>query len=82
MGAIDAAASDSSESAYAVGVVIDWLVMVAGAVGSIYVLINARRLADRPRRGTEWRPSRRVWLFVAALLLLAAFGALLNLVGV
>lgn len=81
MGGVDSGASALSEGAYVVGVVIDWVVMVAGAVGSIYVLTNARRLADRPRRSTEWRPPRRVWLVVAAMLLLAAIGALLNLTG-
>lgn len=63
------------------GVVFDWVVVVAGVVGSIYVFVNARRLADRPRRGTEWRPSRRVYLLLAAMLLFVAIGSLLDLTG-
>jgi hypothetical protein len=58
----------------------DWVLLVAGAAGSVYVFCNARRLADRPRRGTEWRPSYRVWLLVAGSLLFIAVGAVVDLV--
>ena len=58
----------------------DWVLLVAGAAGSVYVFSNARRLADRPRRGTEWKPSYRAWLLVAASLLFIAVGAVVDLV--
>jgi cytochrome c oxidase assembly factor CtaG len=59
----------------------DWVLLVAGVVGSAYVVFNARRLASRPRRGTAWNPSYRAWLLGAAALLLIAVGALIDLVG-
>jgi len=61
--------------------VFDWVLLVVGVAGAAFVLFNARRLGDRPRRGTEWRPSYRGWLVVAGALILIAVGALMNLVS-
>ena len=43
------------------GSVIDWLLLVIGVIGFVYVVAHARKLADRPRRRTELRPLRRAW---------------------
>jgi hypothetical protein len=59
----------------------DWVLLVAGLAGSVYVFSNARRLAGRPRRGTAWRPSYRSWLLAAAAMLLIAAGAVIDLIG-
>jgi hypothetical protein len=59
----------------------DWVLLVAGLAGSLYVFSNARRLANRPRRGTEWKPSYRSWLLAAAAMLLIAVGAAIDLLG-
>jgi hypothetical protein len=48
---------------------------------AIYLLTNAEQLAVRPRRGTAARPSKRVLLGVSATCLLAAVGALANLIA-
>ena len=68
-------------SGYAEPMLVDWVFLVAGLAGSVYVFANARRLADRPRRGTAWKPSYRSWLIGAAALLLIAVGAVIDLVG-
>lgn len=60
--------------------VVDWVLMVGMLLGGTYVLLNARRLASRPRRGTEARPSQRWWVVVGALMLLGAFGGFLSIV--
>ena len=60
---------------------IDWVLLFAGLIGSVLVFMNARRLADRPRRGTALRASYRVYLVAAVALLLVAIGALANLLG-
>jgi len=57
------------------------VLLFAGLVGSVLVCMNARRLADRPRRGTALRPSYRVHLVAAVALLLVAVGAPANLLG-
>jgi hypothetical protein len=57
----------------------DWVLLAAGLAGSVYVLSNARRLAGRPRRGTEWKPSYRSWLLIAAVMLMIAVGAAVDL---
>jgi hypothetical protein len=59
--------------------VVDVVLSLAGAAGSLYVAFNARRLANRPRRGTAWKPSYRTWRLVAAAMLLLFVGALVNL---
>jgi hypothetical protein len=61
--------------------VFDWVLLVAGLAGSVYVFSNARRLADRPRRGTEWKPTYRIWLLGAAAMVLIAIGAIIDLVS-
>jgi hypothetical protein len=45
------------------------------------LFVHAGRLADRPRRGKEWKPSQRTYLLAAAASLLIAGGALLNLLS-
>jgi peptide-methionine (S)-S-oxide reductase len=40
---------------------------------------TAGRLADRPRRGTEWNPSYRTWLLAAVALALMAIAALISI---
>jgi hypothetical protein len=60
---------------------IDWVVLVAALIGAVYLFANARRLANRPRRGTAWRPSYRAWLLAGAAMLLIVAGAIVNLVG-
>ena len=60
---------------------LDWVLLLVGLVGAIVVVANAHRLAERPRRGTEWRPSYPTYLVGAAALLVLAIGALLNLLG-
>jgi hypothetical protein len=59
----------------------DWVLLLAFLGGAVFVLASARRLADRPRTGTAWRPSYRTYLLVAAALFLGALGALLDIVG-
>jgi TRAP-type uncharacterized transport system fused permease subunit len=61
---------------------VDWVLLVAGLVGAIYVSANARQLAVRPGRGTAWRPSHTAYQVIAAAFLLVAVGALLNILGV
>ena len=61
--------------------IFDWLLLVAGVVGAIYVATNAGGLAARPRRGTAWRPSERTYLLAAGAFLLIALGALLDIFG-
>jgi hypothetical protein len=60
---------------------VDWVLLIAGLVGAIYVSANAREFAVRPRRGTAWRPSHTAYLVMAAAFLLVAVGALLNILG-
>jgi hypothetical protein len=62
-------------------VVFDWVFLLAGLVGAIYVFTNARRLAARPRRGTAWRPSYVTYVAAAAAFLLIAIGALLDILS-
>jgi hypothetical protein len=58
-----------------------WVLLVVGLVGATFVSANARQLAARPRRGTEWRPSYRAYLLTAGAFLLIAVGSLLNILG-
>jgi hypothetical protein len=58
-----------------------WVLLVVGLVGAGFVSANARQLAARPRRGTEWRPSYRTYLLTAGAFLLIAVGSLLNIFG-
>jgi len=55
------------------------VVLVVGLVGCAYLLTHAQQLADQPRRGTEWRPSRRTYVLLALLLLGMASAALVEL---
>ena len=58
---------------------LDWLLLVAGIAGFAVLVFRAGALADRPRRGTSWSPSRRMWRLLAFAPLLVAVGALINL---
>jgi hypothetical protein len=58
---------------------LEWLLLIAGLAGFAMLVINAGALADRPRRGTAWSPSRRIWLALSIAPLLVAVGALINL---
>jgi hypothetical protein len=60
---------------------VDLVVLVVGLVILAYVGAHAKHLRDRPRHGTEWAPSQRIWLVVlgcAALLMVV--GSLINLI--
>jgi hypothetical protein len=59
----------------------DWVLLVVGLVGAVFVSANARQLAARPRRGTALRLSYRGYLVTAGGLLLIAVGGLLNILG-
>jgi putative NADH-flavin reductase len=59
--------------------VFDWISLIVGVAGSLYISLNARRLADQPRRGTEWNPSYRTWLLAAVALALMAIAALISI---
>lgn len=60
---------------------LDLVVLIAGMAGCAYLATHARQLASQPRRGTEWRPSRRTYLVLALLLLAMALVALADLLG-
>ena len=60
---------------------VDVVVLVAGLAGCAYLVTHARQLAARPRRGTEWRPSRRTYLLLALVLLAMASVALADLLA-
>jgi len=59
----------------------DGLLLAIFLAAGVYVLTNAQRLASRPRRGTEARPTERVWIVVGAFLLVGALGALINILS-
>lgn len=58
---------------------LDWLLLIAGLALFAALVISAGTLADRPRRGTAWSPSRRTRLVFSIAPLLIAVGALINL---
>jgi hypothetical protein len=66
---------------HALRMLLAWVLLVVGLVGATFVSANARQLAARPRRGTEWRPSYRAYLLTAGAFLLIAVGSLLNILG-
>jgi hypothetical protein len=61
--------------------VLDWLLLILGLFGFVFLVTRATVLADRPRRGTSWHPSRRGWLMISLAPLLVAIGACLNLLA-
>jgi TRAP-type uncharacterized transport system fused permease subunit len=59
----------------------DWVLLVVGVTGAIYVFTHARRLALRPRRGTALRPSYPTYLLLGVALALIALGAAIDLLS-
>jgi hypothetical protein len=60
---------------------LDWLLLIAGIAAAAWLLARAERLAARPRRGTELRPSARTYKLLVIGPLLIAVGAALNLLS-
>jgi hypothetical protein len=60
---------------------LDWLLLVAGIAGAVYLVARAEHLAARPRRGTALHPSARTYKLLVIGPLLIAVGAALNLLS-